>query len=73
VLYTEEEEGDAELDESNGPVPDDLADEDEFEGDPAVCKGDEEGAPAETVDNGGREKAVLNGGEDLKVGLSMVL
>ena len=53
MLYTEEEEGDAEFDESDRPVPDDLADEDEFEGDPAMCKGDEEGAPAETIDYGG--------------------
>jgi len=53
VLYTEEEEGDAEFDKSDRPVPDDLADEDEFEGGPAVCKRDEEGAPAETVDYGG--------------------
>jgi hypothetical protein len=73
VLYTEKKESDTKFNESNGPVPNDLADEDEFEGGSAMCKGDEEGATAESIDHGSREKSVLDDGEDLKVSLSITL
>jgi len=52
VLYTEKKEGDTKFNESNGPVPNDLADEDEFEGGSAMFKGDEEGTTAESIDHG---------------------
>ncbi|KAJ4346686.1 uncharacterized protein N0V89_010617 [Didymosphaeria variabile] len=66
LLEAQEEEGDRELHEGHGPVPEELGDEEVAHCGGATWGRDEAGAAAEAVEYGEGENEVLDYGEDLE-------
>jgi hypothetical protein len=60
VLETEKEQGNADLDERDGPVPEDLRDEEEAEGGDTMLKRNEARVSAEAVEDGNGKDEILS-------------